>query len=180
MQPTLDVGDRLVVNKLPQAKASIEAGDVVAFEEPEGWGRERDHSVPRKLLGLVGEIVGFGPTNKVAVVKRVIATEGQIVECCDEDGHILVDGRSTPLPFEHADYPFSVGVIDCETKPISQRCFEPVVVPRAHLFLVGDNRTNSQDSLAACRVTGGEAGCVEPVDQGRVIGKVWVKIWPLS
>lgn len=178
MQPTLEVGERVIVNRLPPARDSIEVGDLVAFEEPESWGSPKSPSHLRRVAGWVGDIIGFGPSNTVAVVKRVIAKEGQTVSCCDDEGAIIVDGVSVPPPYEANDYPFSSGVVDCQTQPTSQRCFAPFTVGKGELFVLGDNRTRSKDSLRECRVGAGQSGCAHTVAETRVIGTVWIRIWP--
>lgn len=82
----------------------------------------------------VGDVVVFtDPTGgPVPLVKRVIATSGQTVDI--RSGAVWVDGDQLAEPYTH----------DLPTEPMSVRL--PVTVPPDHIWVMGDNRTNSSDS----------------------------------
>lgn len=112
-----------------------------------------------------GDVVLFkNPTDQdVTLLKRLIATEGQTVDLIDGavvvDGEVLdepyVEGKPTE-PFDH----FAPGVESLQY---------PLVVPEGHVWLMGDNRTNSRDS----RYYG-------PIPTDSIIGRAFCTYWPLD
>jgi len=104
-----------------------------------------------------GDIVVFDdPTGTVpTLIKRVIATEGQTVDIVDDK--VYVNGK--PL-----DEPYTYGK-PSEPGPVPL----PVTIPKDHVWVMGDNRTNSADS----RFFG-------PVPLSSVHGRAVLRIWPLD
>jgi len=144
MEPTLQIGDRIVVDKLAYHLHGISTGDIVVFATPSS----EDCAGPP-----VADLV-----------KRVIGLPGQTVSL--SRGRVEVDGRLLPqswLPqaVRTETYPGP------SFKPYSLR--NPYVVPKGDVYVMGDNRTLSCDS----RYWG-------PVPESTVVGKVDVRIWPLS
>jgi signal peptidase I len=88
------------------------------------------------------------------VIKRVIAFEGEVVEIIDNT--VFIDGEALSEPY------LDEGTIN--------RDFGPVEVPAGQLFVMGDNREGSADSRS-------ELG---PVDEDRVVGRAFVRFWPVS
>lgn len=161
MENTLQVGDRLIVNKLKAKEKSLNRGDVVVFVDPGGWLRP-DTQEPtglKKALTWVGLLPEHANEH---LIKRIIGMPGDSVECCDEQGRILVN--DTPIEETYL-YP---GVAPSE-KEFS------VTVPQAHLWLLGDNRDRSQDSRYSEGAVGG--GFV-PVRN--VVGTAAVILWPVD
>lgn len=115
----------------------------------------------------VGDVIIFRPRNSESTpyVKRVIATEGQIVEIYgndgnnDKNGKVYVDGVELVEDYILADL-VSAGTMEY-----------PYVVPEDHVFVLGDNRNNSHDSRQAS---------VGAVSEKSIIGKVLFRIFPLS
>ena len=182
MEPTLHgcagcTGDRIVVEKLSYDFGSPKPGDVVVFHGPESWNAEyqsiRSSNPVLRGIENAGSIFGVVPPDENDLVKRVIATGGQTVSCCDAQGHVMVDGKPLTEPYIVHDFPFMPGSLTCDTPLKSGRCFSPVKVPEGHLWVMGDNRNNSADS----RYHVGDAmqGTV-PVDNVR--GKAVFKILP--
>lgn len=96
---------------------------------------------------------GPGPDGIEDLIKRVVALPGETVE--GRDGHVHVDGQVLVEPY-----------LDPETETSS---FEPEQVPAGHLWVMGDNRSASDDSRRFHSV---------PIDD--VVGRAFVVIWPLS
>ncbi|RBY86296.1 signal peptidase I [Blastococcus sp. TF02A-30] len=160
-------GDRVLVNKVPYWFGEPEPGDVVVFKGPDTWTPEVSVAEPTNwftgsLLWL-GRTVGVAPPSEDDFVKRVIATEGQTVQCCDVEGRVTVDGEPLDEPYIFED------------TPIEQRAFGPVTVPEGRLWVMGDHRSASADSKA--HVADRYAGTVGVDD---VIGKASVIVWPVS
>ncbi len=144
MQPVISPGDRFAVDTRHREAA---LGDVVVVDAP-AWTPEGGTTL---------------------VVKRVVATAGQHVVCCDDAGRVLVD--DVPLPGR-------VGAPQV-TKPGGVRVaggapFD-VRVPAGRVFLMGDDRPLSVDSRAYA--DGPDGGTLPVAD---VVGRVGFRLWPLS
>lgn len=130
-----------------------------------------DRVVTNKLAYRVGaiergDVVTFDatgyfepPSNGENIfVKRVIGRGGDRVECCGETGSILVNGEPTEWDF-----------------PGSDGATFSVVVPDSHLWLMGDNRSESADSRNYLGRPGGGF-----VPESRVTGRAVMNMWPLQ
>jgi signal peptidase I len=160
-------GDRVLVVKPPYWFSDPEPGDIVVFKGPDTWAPEVQGQEPSNwltgVLSGVGRAIGVAPPAETDFVKRVIATSGQTVACCDAEGRVTVNGH----PLDES-YIF-------EPKPIETRAFEPVTVPEGRLFVMGDHRSESSDSTAH---TGDQYFGTIAVDD--VIGKAALIVWPLG
>jgi signal peptidase I len=163
--------DRVLVDKLSYRFTDPHPGDVVVFKGPDSWGDnpefEADQPSNAVARGLrqVGSLVGLAHPDERDFVKRVIATGGQVVQCCDVQGRVLVDDKPLDEPYIF----FEVG------RGNVQEPFAPVHVPSGHLWVMGDNRNNSSDSRR--HVVDESSGTI-PV--GNVIGKARVIVLPPS
>ncbi|AOT02300.1 signal peptidase I [Arthrobacter sp. U41] len=189
MEPTLqgssDGGDRILVNRLAYAGSEPRTGDIVVFTRPESW--QAESGVPRSggVAGLArsfGDVTGIGPSNEQFLVKRVVASGGQTISCCGDDGKLRIDGLPLDEPYVFEDLPFAAGSLDCQGSPQSLRCVPSFTVPEGELVVLGDHRSNSVDSAIACRSLTGEAGgdCVRTVGATAVVGQVAGRFWPLN
>ncbi len=153
MQPTLEVQDRIMVNKLVYDFRQPRAGEIVVFDNPLVDGPEADG-----LQGRVAKAIRDAFGLRAAEVpddfiKRIVGLGGDVVEI--SNGVVKVNGVAIDEPYLHPD--------------TVMRDFGPVTVPEGELFLMGDNRNSSGDS----RVFG-----TRPVED--VIGKAFVLIWPFD
>lgn len=179
MSPTLEPGDRIVVNRLAFLGADPAAGDIVVFRPDESWGaRPLAGNWITGALQWVGETTGVRP---YVLVKRVIAHEGQVVSCCDAGGKVLVDGTPLDEPYVVKDLPFISGELDCDSTPMSTRCFTAVTIPDDSYLVLGDNRANSDDSAFLCRgVADPQEPCWRWMRRDAVFGKAGPILWPVS
>ena len=159
-------GDRVLVNKVPYWFGEPEPGEIVVFKGPDTWTPEVTVAEPTNWFSgamlWLGRTVGVAPPSEDDFVKRVIATAGQTVQCCDE-GRVTVDGKPLDEPYIF------------ENTPIESRVFGPVTVPEGRLWVMGDHRSASADSKAHI---GDRYGGTIGVDD--VIGKAAVIVWPVS
>lgn len=178
MENTLQIGDRIYVEKLSYYWGDPEPGDVVVFVGPtSSWNRHyrsirSDNAVARGVQNFFS-FFGLVPPDENDLVKRVIAVGGQTVQCCDAQGRVMVDGKPLDEPYIKKDYPWNPAGQNAVYP--AGRVFGPVKVPEGHLWVMGDNRNESADSRA--HVADEFQGTV-PVEDVR--GKAVFKIWPVS
>lgn len=156
MEPTLLVGDRVLVEKVSYRFSDPDRGDVVVFEkdlailaDPEATGDEAPFY--EDIANAFKSLFGFPTGSSQDFIKRVIGIGGDTVQ--GSDGHVLVNGQ----------------VVDESYLPdgVTTSDFGPIDVPHGQIFVMGDNRGNSDDS----RNFG-------PVDEDKVVGRAFVLIWP--
>lgn len=139
MEPTLQVGDRIIVDKLAVEFGTIHTGDILVFK------------APKAVATVCGDDVAD-------LVKRVIATPGETVKSVGNKIYVKDQGE----PWHVLKQPWS-HVAEVGAKPITT-----TYVTANHYFMVGDNEPNSCDS----RYWG-------LLPRSDVIGKAFVRIWPL-
>ncbi|MFI1913134.1 signal peptidase I [Nocardia sp. NPDC020380] len=190
MEPTLHgcsgcTGDRIYVEKLSYYFGDPKPGDVVVFVGPtDDWNKHYKsiRSSNTVVRGVQNVLSWFGlvPPDENDLVKRVIATGGQTVKCCDAQGRILVqDSPNGPWkaldePYVKFNSPFNPAQPDVPFNA-GGRAFGPVTVPKGNLWVMGDNRAESADSRYHMK---DELQGTVPVKDVR--GKAVFKIWPPS
>lgn len=166
MEQTLEVGDRVLVSKLAPGPLDVHRGDIVVFKDPGGWLEPKADTGPGGLRGAAVDaltFVGLLPQDSGEhLIKRVIGLPGDTVECCDAQGRLTVNGVPIDEPYL---YP---GVRPSEIE-------FSVVVPEGRLWVMGDNRPNSQDSRYRQADPGGGA-----IPIGNVVGVTFVTMWPFD
>lgn len=182
MEQTLQIGDRVLVNRLAYVGAQPSGGDIIVFDADESWGAHapEDANPLASAARWLGAVSGFGPSGQHTLVKRVIAGPGQSVACCTAEGALLVDGVGIDEPYVSQDLPFTTGTLDCTTAPRSLRCFDSVTVPDDSYLVLGDNRAHSSDSAALCRGATATDSCWRWAHRGDVVGKVVSILWPIQ
>jgi signal peptidase I len=137
MENTLQVGDRIAVNKLASYFSDIKRGEVVVFRDPAGWlGAPVESTDPKFLSTIKSGLVTVGvlpDPAKQYLIKRTIGVGGDTVKCCDAKGFLTVNGKSINEPY-----------IFTGNKP-SDSDFK-VTVPKGFIWVMGDHRGASADS----------------------------------
>jgi signal peptidase I len=153
MEPTLHGcegcnNDHILVNKLSYRFHAVHRGDIVVFERP-----DPDEAPPRVKSGEC-QPQRFD-TNIEDLVKRVIGLPGETIDM--RGGRVYVDGRALDEPYleprERSEW----------TGAIQAAC----TVPARMVFVMGDNRDQSEDS----RFFG-------PIPKKRIVGRAFVRVWP--
>lgn len=166
MEDTLQVGDRVLVNRVVYHLRDIERGDVIVFDGTDSFvpaTAVESRSPVAAVISWVGQSLGVVPPDGTDFVKRVIGVGGDRVACCDEAGRVTVNG----VPLDEASYLYP------GDSP-SDQSFD-VVVPAGMLWLMGDHRSNSADSRSHLGDPGGGM-----VSESRVVGRVMNVLWPLN
>ncbi|WP_316502590.1 signal peptidase I [Paeniglutamicibacter gangotriensis] len=157
MEPTLNPGEGLVVNRLAYKGTEIQRGDIVVFD---GRGSFLPYQRANPLDSMARALRISG--NDSIYVKRVIGVGGDSITCCGPEGKLSVNGK----PLEE-DYVFAGNnPSDLEFT---------VEVPADRLWVMGDHRSISEDSRSLLGAPGGGM-----IARDRVIGEVTDVIWPLE
>ncbi len=131
MVPTLEVGDRVLVNKLSYDFGDVDRGDLIVFHRPGGPGAD----------GIA------------ELIKRVIALPGETVE--GRDNQVFIDGE--PLDEDYLP------------EATITSSFGPEAVPADTVWVMGDNRSASDDSRR-----------FKAIPQDNIVGRAFITIWPIS
>ena len=165
MENTLQVNDRVGVNKIGNFFSEIKRGEVVVFRDSAGWLPEPDPAD----AGIVGKaksalvFVGILPNPaKQYLIKRVIGVGGDRVVCCNQEGNLEVNGIAIDEPYVYEG-----------DKP-SDSEFD-VKVPEGFIWVMGDHRGASADSRF--HTDDPNKGMV-PLD--KVTGRALFVIWPFK
>lgn len=160
MQDTLLIGDRILVSRTT-TPADLQRGDIIVFDASQAFHlRVPERGMVQTLVEAVESLAGKGqPTD---YVKRIIGLPGDRVRCCASDGRLEVNGVAVSEPYVAPGQKPSVLAFD-------------VRVPADRFWVMGDNRGSSSDSRAHL---GDPGGGMVPGDD--IIGKVWVRYWPLG
>ena len=166
MENTLQVGDRIAVNKLGALFTDIKRGEVVVFGDPDNWLGNSSQSEDSGIGAVVktGLItVGVLPDPaKQYLIKRVIGVGGDNVVCCDKAGKLQVNGVSITEPYIFAG-----------DKP-SDMQFN-VEIPKGFIWVMGDHRGASADSRFHP-----ESANNGMVPLSKVVGRAIFVVWPLT
>ena len=166
MENTLQVKDRVAVNKVPFISREINRGDVVVFHDPANWLPAWNNQEGNKYLHKAKDLlvaVGILPNpTKQFLVKRVIGKGGDNLQCCSANGKLLVNGKETNEPYifagnEPSDMKFNV------------------TVPKGKVWVMGDHRGASADSrYHQDDINKGF------VPESEIVGRVVAVIWPFK
>jgi signal peptidase I len=157
MVPTLQINDRVLVNKLVYRFRDPRRGEIIVFVA------ERDSEPPksffRKVLNTITEGLGAKQPPEKDFIKRVIGLPGETLQM--RDGVVTItttDNKTLTLkePYLAAEK---------ATDP-----FGPFKVPPDEYFVMGDNRPNSSDSRFS----------LGPIKRSDIVGRAFVKVWPLG
>ena len=165
MENTLEINDRVLVNKLVYDVRGIHRGDIVVFNGDGSWDPgtvPKDTNFLVKFADGFASMFGFGHPGDI-LIKRVIGLPGDQVACCDAQGRVTVNG--VPLTEQSYLYP---GDTPSEIR------FN-ILVPPGQLWVMGDHRLISDDSRDHLGDPGGGT-----VPESAVIGRAFVIIWPPS
>ena len=144
MLPTLQVGDRIIVDKLSYHLHDVHRGDIVVFARPPLEDQEY-----------------------ADLVKRVIGLPGETIS--SKSGSVYINGRKLNEPWLPSGPNSFTGSLAGNDPNPQFNLPGPVKIPAGEYFVMGDNRTNSEDS----RFFG-------PIPRSLIVGRAVAVIWPLG
>jgi signal peptidase I len=166
MENTLQVGDRIAVNKFGALFSEIKRGEIVVFADPDNWLGQAPEDQNSGLIGQGKNLlitIGIVPDPaKQYLIKRVIGVGGDTVICCDDQDKLQVNGKSVDEPYVY------------ENDKASESNFN-VTVPEGFIWVMGDHRAASSDSRFHTNdVNSGM------VPLSKVVGRATFIVWPVS
>jgi signal peptidase I len=144
MEPTLQVGDRIVVDKLSYHLHGVDRANIIVFSTPpkEDCAGPPVSDLVKRVIGLPGETISLG------------------------GGRVYINGKYLPEPWlPQSDQ----NVTEPGPGGTAYSLHRPYRIPSGYVYVMGDNRQFSCDS----RYWG-------PVRESTIVGKVDLRIWPLS
>ncbi|MGD0062998.1 MAG: signal peptidase I [Streptosporangiaceae bacterium] len=164
MENTLQIGDRVLVNKLIYRFRGIARGDVVVFSGQDSWGPDAPPASGDPVVRFFDAVlsdIGLR-SSQTYYIKRVIGLPGDRVACCT-DNRVTVNG----VPLSEGSYVYpgnDPSAFSFTTK-----------VPAGYVWVMGDHRGDSDDSRYHTDEPGGGA-----IPENEVVGRAFLVIWPPS
>jgi signal peptidase I len=157
MEPTLQIGDRVLVNKLSYDLHDLHRGDIVVFAAGPNteWHRTNIDDLVKRVIALPGETVTQCETSRICI-------DGKLL-----DESYLPKGTITTMPTTLPSITDVNGkkVLVCDRDSPPGGC----KVPAGKVWVMGDNRGNSSDA----RANG-------PIKESSIVGRVFLRIWPIN
>jgi signal peptidase I len=169
MLPTLQVGDRVLVEKLSYRFGDPARGDVVVFAKSVFGRHEIELPWYLDVRNFMRELLGLPTGSEQDYIKRIVALGGDTVRYTGSPRHLVVNGKTIAEPYIRGgrdDFSPALSARDCRRLRMSAAP-DGCRVPAGRVFVMGDNRGDSEDS----RVIG-------PIKETKIVGHAFVIIWP--
>jgi signal peptidase I len=153
MEPTLDVSQRVLVDRVSFRFSDPDRGDIVVFKPPKGADSDAcgTSAYDESRQACPQPTKDRSDTN---FIKRIVAVPGDRLKVMG--GRVFIDGKRQDEPYIRPDEACSI----CNLP-------EEITIPKGHYFMMGDNRGESADSR--------EWG---PIPEKWMIGRAFLTYWP--
>lgn len=170
MLPTLKNGDRVLVEKLSYRFGEVERGQVVVFARRAVIANLPDLPWYEDARNFLRELLGLPTGSENDYIKRVVGLEGDVVRYAGKPRRLTVNGKVVSEPYIRGGRDRSSTSVTAQSCPLRMKpSGNGCLVPAAHIFVMGDNRSNSQDSRF-----------IGPIKTSDVVGRAFVLLWPPS
>jgi signal peptidase I len=169
MENTLEINDRVLINKIVYHLRPIHRGDIIVFDGSGSWDFDTpgtSSNIFSKAIDELEGLVGVSQDPNI-YIKRVIGLPGDHVVCCNSSGQVTVNGVA--LDESSFLYP---GETAADSPTVSKYS---VTVPAGELWVLGDHTAISDDSRGHMGDPGGGM-----IPESSVLGRAFVIIWPPS
>jgi signal peptidase I len=169
MEDTLRVGDRVLVEKISYFVGDPARGQVVVFARSVFGAKREDVPWYKDVQNYFRELLGLPTGKEEDYIKRIVAVGGDTIRYSGRPRQLLVNGEAVEEDYIKNGVDRQSETLtraDCrglKMSPSAGGCR----VPAGKVFVMGDNRVDSQDS----RVIG-------PIDEDKIIGRAFLIIWP--
>ena len=169
MLPTLQVGDRVLVEKISYRFGHPDRSDVVVFGRSVFGPKTPDQPWTEDVRSFVRELLGLPTGQEQDYIKRVVAVGGDSIRYEGKPRVLYVNGKRVKEPYLKGTDRFSPTLTsaDCESLKMDQSEDGGCRVPAGRVFVMGDNRSNSEDSRA-----------IGPINESKIVGRAFAVIWP--
>lgn len=162
MVPTLQNNDLLFANKISYHFHGPDRGDIIVLQPPESPSRD----FIKRVIGLPGDRIKidghYVPKSNPAATPRTAV----LIKVGDKGDWQLLD--EPYLPDQKVD-PWDEMNNCCDSTGRATSVPTELVIPKDQYFVMGDNRNRSSDSRS-----------IGLIPRGNILGKAWIRIWPLS
>ncbi|MEA2447940.1 MAG: signal peptidase [Actinomycetota bacterium] len=169
MRPTLEVKDRVLVEKLSYRFHDPRREDVVVFAKEVFGVKPPDVPWPDDVRNFLRELAGLPTGQEEDYIKRIVAVAGDTIRYVGQPRTLIINGSDVPQPYVKGGRDTSSSTLtssDCARLDMD-KAEGGCRVPAGMVFVMGDNRANSEDS----RILG-------PIQEEKIIGRAFVLIWP--
>ncbi len=170
MLPTLRVGDRVLVEKVGYRLGEVERSQIIVFARRAVVSDLPDLPWYEDARNFLRELLGLPTGSENDYIKRVVGLEGDVVRYAGKPRQLSVNGEVVAESYIKGGRDTSSTSVTSQSCPIRmKRSGNGCLVPKDRLFVMGDNRSNSQDSRF-----------IGPIKTSDVVGRAFVVLWPPS